>query len=170
MLLLSLADAGELKLSQKPSDLSNVVEEACEDIEALAPELALEKRIAPGVNVPGDPDLLRQVVQNMTINAVQHNGPDGAVSVDLRQEVDHVRLTVSNTGPGIPEQDRDRVFERFHRVDKARSREKGGSGLGLSLAREIARAHGGDLRLDPPVEGTTAFTLSLPYSQESKAL
>ena len=84
----------------------------------------------------------------------------------MRQSNGRVKLTVANTGPGIPASDRDKVFERFFRVDKARSRRKGGAGLGLSLSREIARAHGGELSLDAAKPGITALSLVLPKRQD----
>jgi signal transduction histidine kinase len=110
--------------------------------------------------------LLRQVVQNLTQNAMQHcqglDGGPGEIGIRLWREGNAVRLTVWNTGEGIPDGDRGKIFERFYRVDQSRARERGGAGLGLSLAREIARAHGGDLTLDDAPEGVTAFTLTLP--------
>ena len=168
LLLLSMADAGQLTLRPRPVDLSGMVEEVCEDIGVLAPDLTLKKRVQENIGVMGDADLLRQVVQNLTNNAIQHNTADGHIHVALSRDNDCVELRVANTGPGIPEPHRAKVFERFYRVDKARTREKGGAGLGLSLSREIARAHGGELTLEPAKAGTTAFTLTLPADGEAR--
>lgn len=162
LLLLATADAGKLQLRLEGFKLSEAVQAACEDAAILAPELSLRKEIAPGIVVMADADLLPQVIQNLLSNAAAYNQPHGAISVHLRRQEARVLLTVANTGPGIAAGDRGRIFERFYRGDRARSRERGGTGLGLSLAREIARAHGGDLVLDSSPPGFTSFTLVLP--------
>jgi heavy metal sensor kinase len=162
LLLLSLADAGQLKITMAPVDLSHMIEEICEDMAVLAPKIRIEKRITPNIEVVGDADLLRQVVQNLGNNAIQHNVRKGRVRVKLSAKETCIVLKVSNTGHDIPEAHRERIFERFHRVDKSRTRAKGGAGLGLSIAREIARSHGGDLTVDPSPPGVTTFTFTLP--------
>lgn len=162
LLVLSRADAGRLRINSRPVNLSALADEVCEDLEILAPHLRLQRRIEEDVWVRGDPDMLRQVVQNLANNAVKHNTPSGEVGIALKKDADTVSLTVANTGPAIPAAERARIFERFYRVDKARSRESGGVGLGLSLAQELTCAHGGELTLDQSRPGYTAFTLTLP--------
>jgi signal transduction histidine kinase len=162
LLLLSRADAGQLQIDRQPVDLSVIVEDVCDDIAALAPGLRVKSEIPPSVLVSGDPILLRQVVQNLTNNAMQYNAPPGRVWVLLRPRAGMAHLTVINSSIDLTPDQRARLFERFYRVDAARSREQGGSGLGLSLAREIALAHGGTLELIRSEPGTTAFALSLP--------
>jgi heavy metal sensor kinase len=148
LLLLSRADSGELRV--------------CEDVEIMAPELHLEKAVEPNLWVAADPDLLRQVIQNLTSNAIKYNVAGGTVRIRLRHERGIQRLDVGNTGPGIPDSERERVFERFYRADKARNRRIDGAGLGLNLARELARAHHGDLVLHEAREGWVSFSLTLP--------
>jgi two-component system, OmpR family, heavy metal sensor histidine kinase CusS len=168
LLLLSLADSGGLRLNPEPVDLSELAEAACDDAEILAPALAVLRGIEPGLSVAADGDLLRQVVQNLASNAIKYNQPGGHIRVTLRRAPGGgARLTVENTGPGIPPEDREKVFQRFYRADKARNRNVDGAGLGLSLAREIMRAHGGTLTLDDSPPGLTAFTLTLPGPQET---
>lgn len=162
LLLLATADAGALRMQVEPFALTEFLEAACDDAGIVAPHLRIKKRLAERVLVMADGDLLRQLVQNLMMNAIRYNVPNGKIEVWLREFGEVIQLTISNSGPGIPPGERDRVFERFYRTDKARSRTKGGSGLGLSLAREIARAHGGDLYLEQTPPGITAFTLELP--------
>lgn len=112
----------------------------------------------------GDAELLEQVLQNLGSNAVKYNQPQGTIHLRLTRLGQQAELTVSNTGPGIPPEDRDRVFERFYRADKAHGRAVEGVGLGLSLAREIALAHQGDLQLADAPAGLTVFKLTLPLA------
>ncbi|MGD9496846.1 MAG: sensor histidine kinase [Armatimonadota bacterium] len=164
LLLLAQADAGRLPLSPERINLSEMAEGLCEDADAMAPQLTVEARIAPDVYVMADADLLAQALHNLLTNAIKYNHDGGSVGIALTATEATVALTVTNTGPGIPGEHRERVFDRFYRVDPARGRTSGGAGLGLSLAREIALAHGGDLVLDEAPEGLTSFTLTLPAS------
>jgi heavy metal sensor kinase len=162
LLLLSLADSGQLKLTLEPMDLSAALESVCEDTQILAPHLTVEPDITPGIRVNADRDLLRQVVQNLTGNAIKYNRKDGTIRFWLREDGPAVLLTIANTGKSIPSSERERIFDRFYRADPSRNRKIEGVGLGLSLAREIARAHHGDLRLDDSQDGIISFTLALP--------
>ncbi|NPU83861.1 MAG: HAMP domain-containing protein [Syntrophaceae bacterium] len=162
LLILAHADAGQLALNLEPLDISTVIESAIEDVGAIAPGLRLEPEIAPHVMVQADPDLFRQVIQNLTSNAVKFNTEGGLIRFRLEERVDRVLFTISNSGAPIPEADHEKIFHRFYRVDKSRSRTVPGSGLGLSLAREIIHAHGGSLRLDADSGELITFILSLP--------
>jgi signal transduction histidine kinase len=142
-------------------DLSALVLGIIEDAVILNQRLSFQCDVVPSVRLQGDPDLLKLAIQELVKNAVKYNQDGGRVGVSLTSSVDLTRLCISNTGPGIPLEERDLVFERFYRVDKSRSQAVPGSGLGLSLAREIARAHGGDLHLDPATSLNT-FVLILP--------
>jgi len=158
LLLLSRADAGTLRPRREPIDLAACVEELCEDLVALQPELHLERELEP-VQVAGDPSLLPLIPRNLLDNAAKHGDPAGPIRVTLRAEGQRALLRVENAGPAIEGEARERVFDRFYRVDPARGREAG-AGLGLSLARELARAHGGELSLLPGE--ATVFELWLP--------
>lgn len=162
LLLLSLADSGQLNLHLEPVNLSEMAETVCDDVDILAPHLRVERAITPDVWVAADPDLLEQVIQNLTSNAMKYNEQEGTIRVELTRSENAGVFTIGNSGPGIPEDDLGRVFERFYRADKARNRRIEGAGLGLSLAREIARAHRGDLKLLASKPGWTSFRLSLP--------
>lgn len=162
LLLLSLADAGKMRLQRVEVDLSEVLAELVEDMEMLAPHLAVELKIAPGLRILGDRDLLVQVLQNLISNAIKYNLPAGWMRIEARDKGLIVCVTVSNSSHDIPAKERERIFDRFHRGDPAHTRHIEGLGLGLSLSREIARAHGGELVLDQTPRGQTALTLSFP--------
>jgi two-component system heavy metal sensor histidine kinase CusS len=168
LLLLSLADAGRLRLQLQPVDLSAMLANVVEDCRAQAPALNIEQQIPPGIRVNADPDLLEQALQNLASNAIKYNRDGGRVRFDLLPEADQVSVRIANTGPPIPPADRDRIFERFYRADPARSGRVEGSGLGLSLAREIIRAHGGDLCLETSDPQLTRFAVKLPAPLPSR--
>ena len=165
LLLLSLADAGRMNLQAVPVDLSVLLAEMLEDMDLLAPDLTVQAEIAEGLQVLGDRDLLSQIFQNLLSNGIKYNLPQGWIRIHGCRVDGEVRVTVVNASKGMARAEGDRIFDRFHRGDPARTRRIDGAGLGLSLAREIARAHGGDLRLDPLTPGQTGFTLSLPMAR-----
>ncbi len=166
LLLLSLADAGQMRFRRAKVDLGEILAVLVEDIELLAPDLPVTMTVKADLWVRGDRDLLTQVLQNLIDNAIKYNLPEGAkgrsLSIVGQQQGRYVRLTVTNASRDIPIEERDRIFDRFYRGDLSRNRKREGFGLGLSLSREIARAHKGDLKLDRTAPGQTAFTLTLP--------
>lgn len=164
LLLLSLADAGQMNLYLVEVDLSELLVEMTEDLELLAPHLSVKTNIAKGLRLLGDRDLLVQLLQNLLSNAIKYNLPNGWIEINARQTQKTIRITIANASKDIPQEDRERLFDRFYRGDPARTRKVEGLGLGLSLAREIARAHGGDLAIEATPSGQTAFTLTLAIS------
>lgn len=162
LLLLSQADSGKMRLSLEPFDLSMAVESMAEDVAILSPDLKIEKNITPGVSIMSDRDLVSQALQNLVTNAIKYNRENGWIKLGLNTDGRSAVFSVSNSGEEIPEADRDRIFDRFYRVNKSRSREVDGIGLGLSLAREIAAAHKGDLVLEHSANGVTTFVMKLP--------
>jgi heavy metal sensor kinase len=163
LLTLARADAGKLDLQQEAVDLRAVVEEQVDLVAPLArgKGVSLTANLAPA-KVRGDPLRLGQVVTNLLTNAVQYNRAGGAVAVRLRVAGAAVTLSVADTGCGIPAEDRPHVFERFYRVDKARSRASGGHGLGLAICRSVVEAHGGSIGFETePGQGST-FWVHLP--------
>lgn len=162
LLLLATIDAGGFRLQKESFDLSACILDACEDAVILAPDITMSVNIPPGILLAADAELMPQVISNLVTNATTHNEPGGSVSLSLTVQHDRVVFTLSNTGPGIPAADRSRLFTRFYRADRSRSRVRGGSGLGLSLARDIARAHGGDITLVASDATGTTFRLELP--------
>jgi signal transduction histidine kinase len=166
LLLLSLADAGQISLRRDSVDFVEILAVLVEDIELLDPKLLVKVELDDNLQVRGDRDLLIQVLQNLIDNAIKYNLPEGAVgrwlSIVARRQVHSVQVTIANASKDIPLEERDRIFDRFYRGDLSRNRKREGFGLGLSLSREIARAHNGELRLDQTPKGQTAFTLTLP--------
>lgn len=116
--------------------------------------------------IVGDRSRLEQVMMNVIGNAIKYTPDGGHIRVTAGVEEHTVWMDVSDDGIGIPEKDRERIFDRFYRVDKARSRESGGTGLGLSIARELVQRHQGSIGLVPHEGKGTTIRLILPISQE----
>ncbi len=112
--------------------------------------------------VRGDEEAIRQAITNLVVNALTYTDSGGSVTVEVARCNDRASVSVSDTGIGIPLADQARIFERFYRVDPARSRARGGSGLGLSIVKHVARVHGGDITLTSSEGAGSAFTLTLP--------
>ena len=166
LLLLSLADAGRLQLQKQPVNLTRLLEGVIEDCRLQAPHLTVEQSLAPKVEVPADPELLEQALQNLATNAIKYNCDGGKIRFELATDTQSALVRVANTGPAIPESDRERIFERFYRGDQSRSQCVDGVGLGLSLTREIIRSHGGELVLEEDARGQQMnhFMVQLPKS------
>ncbi len=165
LMLLARAKAGSLELRVRRIDITGIVGELEEDLQALAVESGVTVRsdIAAGVEYDGDEGLLRQAIFNLFTNAVKHNREGGEVRFSLERTPAAIVLVVFNTGEPIPQTDKEHVFDRFFRGDVSRSRASGGTGLGLNLAREIIRAHGGELNLASSTDKGTTFSLRLPH-------
>lgn len=130
---------------------------------AKAADITLNSDLGSGCFVLATDDDIYQVVINLVENAIKYNVPGGNVHVRTVRLRNKVILTVSDTGIGIPEASLPNIFDRFYRVDKARSRETGGSGLGLSIVRSTVEEHGGTVAAEPREEGGMRFTVTLPY-------
>jgi len=151
-------------------DLSAVMSEEADEFAAAASRkhVAMELSIRSGLVVSGDRDALKRAVANLLENAVRYARDGGGVGLHSGRERDWAWIAVSDDGPGIDPADQDRVFDRFFRVDKSRARSEGGSGLGLSIVRQIARSHGGDVQLrSTPGEGAT-FVIWLPLTSAAQ--
>jgi two-component system, OmpR family, sensor histidine kinase SenX3 len=131
---------------------------------ARGAHLALEVATPEALLVAGSERDLRLLVRNLIENALQYTGSKGRVEVATGSEDGQAVLRVSDTGIGIPARERDRVFERFYRVDRARSRDTGGTGLGLSIVRHVAENHGGTVTVDSQLGRGSTFTLRLPLA------
>ena len=110
----------------------------------------------------GSESLLDEIVYNLVENSIKYNKEKGSVSVSVIGAEDKVILTVADTGIGIPDEDKDRVFERFYRVDKSRSRNSGGTGLGLSIVRHAVMFHNGTITLNSKMGEGTTITITFP--------
>ncbi|GAA3160421.1 HAMP domain-containing sensor histidine kinase [Streptomyces virens] len=164
LLLLARLDAAEVEapLRTTDTDLVELVQQAADAFRASHPGHPLAVTTGAGpLRLRVDPQRIRQVLDNLLTNAAVHTPAGTPVSVEVTADGDTALVRVADAGPGIPAEDRERVFDRFYRVDKARSRDRGGSGLGLSVARSLARAHGGGIDVSS-APGSTVFTLRLP--------
>jgi two-component system phosphate regulon sensor histidine kinase PhoR len=119
------------------------------------------------VSITADEDLLSQVGTNLIHNSIKFTPQDGQVSVGLCQQGDQIEFRISDTGPGISAEDQERVFERFYKADKARTRSNGGSGLDLSIAKKIVEMHKGSIHLESKLGQGTTFKISLPIKQKN---
>ncbi|WP_030663202.1 sensor histidine kinase [Streptomyces cellulosae] len=169
LLLLARLDAAEVETPLRPveTDLVELVEQAADAFRASHPGHPLALTPGPAqLKLRLDPQRIRQVLDNLLTNAAVHTPTGTAVSVGVSVADGRALVRVADAGPGIPSDDRERVFDRFYRVDKARSRDRGGSGLGLAVAGSLVRAHGGTIELaDEP--GATVFTVALPLGHAS---
>ena len=165
LLILARADAGKLVKALESLDLRGVVIETANLLQPLAQAkgVCVHIETAPAY-VVGDADRLAQVVTNLMTNAIDYNRPGGEVRVRLRTESAWAVLSVEDTGQGIPEEDCAHIFERFYRVDKARSRASGGHGLGLAICKSIVEAHGGKIDFESRPAHGSIFRVHLPCS------
>ena len=114
----------------------------------------------------GDSTRIKQIVHNIISNAIKYSIDPGTITIEMNRQGDHIMIQIRDTGMGIPKEDLARIFERFYRVDKARSRKLGGTGLGLSIAKELMELHGGSIKIDSEVGKGTNVTLSfLDYTE-----
>lgn len=160
MLDLSRIDAG-LPLDARDVDLAAIADAEADRAAMLAPQLTITRTGAANLAVNADPTRLAQILSNLLDNARRYTPAGGAITVDVRRDDGAAAVTVTDSGPGIADDERERVFERLVRLDAGRGRDHGGAGLGLPIARALARAHGGEL-VCVPHEGGAQFRLTLP--------
>ena len=159
MLTLASAEGGQL-VEPRPIDLGGFFEDLRRDL-PLFGERDFRLEAIDGTLI-ADADRLTQVLRNLVRNAVAHTEPGDWIAMSARADADRLQIAVSDSGPGIPADHLEQIFERFHRVDQSRSRDRGGSGLGLAIARAIVEAHGGSIRAQSaPGHGAT-FRIELP--------
>lgn len=164
LLLLSQVDAGHLALQNTTINLTEMLGDMAADMQMLLTYQTLQCVIGSQLTIEGDTLLLRQLFNNLISNAAQYGRPDGWIRLSARAVPSGVEVVFSNATRTIPPEDRARFFDRFYRGDASHNRRTDGNGLGLSLAREIARAHGGDLVLLSGEPDEVIFQLTLPLS------
>jgi two-component system phosphate regulon sensor histidine kinase PhoR len=167
LLKLARIEAGKLEVEFFPVGLMELIEGCAETtlLKASRKQITLEIGVPPGLPpVRGDASLLRDVLQNLLDNAIQYTPAGGHIHVTAEAKGREAVITVSDTGIGIPTSDRERIFERFYRVDAARSREAGGTGLGLSIAKHIVEAHNGRLWVESVIGEGSKFFFSIPIT------
>jgi heavy metal sensor kinase len=165
LLLLARADSGNDGAGTSRFNLAKSVNESCKEGEMLAASRGVQFTCtvpSQPVEMSGDPQSARRLFFILIDNAIKYTPPGGQVTVELRQEDRYAVGVIRDTGIGIAKQDLPRVFDRFWRADKARSREAGGAGLGLSIAQWIARRYGGEIRVESKFGEGSVFTVVLP--------
>jgi len=164
--LLSLAESGQLKLERVRTNIAELTTHAVEPFHLQAQSSQVELNLEFASNLPQvevDTDRITQVIRNLLSNALRHTPEGGQVTISCKSDTPHqVVITVSDTGEGISPDDLPYVFDRFYRADKSRSRISGGSGIGLTIVKQLVEAHGGTMWVEnQPPRGTT-FGFSLP--------
>jgi two-component system heavy metal sensor histidine kinase CusS len=171
LLTLSREDAGVARQIRERVDLTALVKGVAETMRVLAENKGLRLLINDQgtLEICGDGARLRQVFYNLIDNAIKYTPEGGLIEIRVDQSGERVRVIVKDSGSGIPPEHLPRVFDRFYRVDKARSREQGGTGLGLTIARSIVVAHGGTVELTSVTGQETTLTVILPTMSASHA-
>ncbi len=162
---LSRIESGEMSLKMEPVDVAGVVGRVAERLRAQAERAQLSLVLDNAPSLPrfmGDENRVEQVLVNLVHNAIKFTPRDGKITISSRAEGDRLLVTVADTGIGIPADDLPRIFERFYKVDRARS--GGGTGLGLAIAKHIIQAHGGEIWVESEEGKGSAFTFSLPVA------
>jgi signal transduction histidine kinase len=165
---LSLADADELKLFRQKEDISKLIKQAI----AAWQSQTSAKRITISATLPDklppasvDSHRIKQVLHNLLENAIAHTGQGDSITVKAWEHDNQLKISVVDTGEGIPDEDLPNIFERFYRVDRSRTRATGGSGLGLTIAKRLVEAHGGKIEVESELGKGSTFTLTLPISE-----
>ena len=164
MLTLARSDEHGLDAARRPVDLDDVVLAEVRRLRAST-ALRIDASAVGAARIDGDPALIAGLVRNLVDNAARHAST--AIAVELAESTGEVVFAVDDDGDGIPSDERERVFDRFVRLDDARARESGGSGLGLSIVREIATSHGGSVTAVRSTLGGARFEVRLPVSSEA---
>lgn len=160
---LSHLDEGAEELKREEVDLYALAEDTVKSLGTVAENVHVTLTLAGGPAVmEGIPQLLQSVIFNLCDNGIKYNRESGSVRVTVQEEGNQVLLTVADTGIGIPPEHRERIFERFYRVDKSRSKELGGTGLGLSIVKHAVRLHHGRIDLQSVEQGGTTITVHFP--------
>jgi len=168
LLALARADSGKESFKFKDIELAEMIKELCSDAEILAREKDIIMRTGciEHIVTKGDTRSLKTLAFNILSNAIRYTPNGGQITVSLLKKGSTAVLSISDTGVGIPRDDLPFIFEKFYRVDKARSRLEGGSGLGLAICKHIVEVHGGRIEVESQVGEGTTFYVYLPLNVE----
>ena len=172
LLRLARLDAGQETLDIISCDTRNLVQGVIGDLgpSAESRRQRIEIAVKPGAEaLHGDPAKVHDALRNLVANAITYSPEDTTILIDAARADGSVELSVSDEGPGIPEEDLSRVFERFYRVDKSRARDPGGTGLGLAIVKHLIELHHGTARAENRPEGGTRVTITLPFAPLPRA-
>jgi signal transduction histidine kinase len=157
-------ESPQLETKRVPIDLDKLVHNLLEEFDELFKAKGVELKGSTIQSAPiyGDPDSLKRLVTNLLQNALRYTEPGGSVVISVENTPRFAKLKVADTGIGIPADSLPRIFDRFYRVDKSRSRQAGGVGLGLSIVKAIVDAHKGKVEVHSKVDSGTVFSIMLP--------
>jgi two-component system, OmpR family, phosphate regulon sensor histidine kinase PhoR len=170
LLTISRLESGQILMNSQRVELRDVAQRVVDDLQSRAAEkgVRMANLVPESLYARADADRLEQVLFNLVDNGIKYGRNQGQVTIGGQQGPDNkVEVWVRDDGPGIPPEARERVFERFYRVDKARSREKGGTGLGLSIVKHIVQAHGGEVSLQSELGSGTTFFFTVPPDDQA---
>jgi two-component system phosphate regulon sensor histidine kinase PhoR len=170
ILELSAIEAGMVQVEPEAIQLHRLTRDVLTTLasSAEARNLTLTNDVGKDVRVFADARRLEQMLTNLVHNAIKFNRENGSVTI-RHQRGERDRISVLDTGDGIPLEHINRIFERFYRIDRARSRERGGTGLGLAIVKHLARAHGGEVSVESVPGQGSVFVIELPYEEASEA-
>ena len=164
---LAQTDYDTLGLEKHPHNLAKLLEQIKENFKLQAARKNIKFTFSPPSSCPPvevDARRMNQVINNLVQNAILHNPEGGEIIISLDCLEKSLQISVRDTGPGISPEDLPHIFERFYRTDHSRAKDKGGSGLGLTIAKRLVEAHGGTLTAENHPEGGAVFKLNLPLS------
>jgi len=166
LLLLAKGDAEQIAMKQEVVDLSSLVQQTYDESVILASQKEINVTLdeVKPTSILGDAERLRQMLLNLIDNSIKYTPEHGRIHLGLSAENGYAKIVIADTGIGIPENEIPRIFNRFYRVDRARSRELGGAGLGLSIAQWIVLAHRGSIRVASKVNEGSEFSVLLPLN------
>jgi heavy metal sensor kinase len=164
LLAVSRADAGQVQLQRRPIPVFDLTRESAALLDVLIDEKGQKLRLEgdAGATVLGDPLILRQAIVNILHNAIKFSPAHGDISVSTTRNEREVNIRIADSGPGIAEEHREKVFQRFYRIDNSRSRDSGGAGLGLSIAQWAVQAHGGRITIESRDGAGCEFQIAIP--------
>ncbi|MGE0704913.1 MAG: sensor histidine kinase [Vicinamibacterales bacterium] len=171
LLRLSHGDAGTIRLSREPLDLGQLAREVAVSLSILTEERSqsIAFNVAEGVVAPVDRLVLREALVNILDNAIKYSPSGSTILVRVEPRSDHAIIAIADQGPGISPEHRERIFHRFFRVDEARTRDRGGVGLGLAIAKWAVELHGGQILVVERAGGGSEFQVLLPFDAKSAA-
>lgn len=162
---LSRLDEGTADQKRETVDLFELAKDTVRILQPSAADKGISLTLTGDASpMTGIPSLLNGILYNLTDNAIKYNRESGSVSLKIENNSEEILLTVSDTGIGIPKEDKERIFERFYRVDKSHSKEVGGTGLGLSIVKHAVKAHQAKIELSSVLDGGTTITVTFPKS------
>jgi signal transduction histidine kinase len=167
LLYLTQVNYSDVKMIYSDFVISDAVESSILTMEAIIFEndINLDYKIEPNLTIHGNKEQIKQVVMILLDNALKYTDQKGKINLTLKRDYSSIILSITNTGKGISEENQGRIFDRFYRVDKSRSRNSGGYGLGLSIAKAILEQHGGKISVKSVLNESTTFEIELPMNK-----